>query len=219
MMTVSVGTPWLDVKKRSKFLDMTRQRVYNPFGGNMKKILFSLLMMLSVPFSFAAPSPVTIETGWNYYPYFAKCTGVASCAIDFTAANPGNNFVGIGPGVSISSLNVTGFSWSVLSVGANATFTISQLIQAAPSKTISPTSGTDYNGPSSGFNDSGHQTAWPASGAGNSISTSTAITAVSGIPLNGQFQALVTNPYLTFSSLNTAATVYLWAEVGIKRQF
>jgi len=183
----------------------------------MKRILMLALLMLTAGMVWAAPSPVTLEVGWNYGFFYKKCTGVTSCVADLTAASPVNNFTGLGAGVSISSLNVVGFSWSILSVGADSTFTISQLIQAAPPANANPAGGTNYNGPSSSFNDSGHQAIWPAAGAGNTISTTTAITAVSGIPLNGQFQAQVANPYFTFTGLTAAATTYVWGEIGIKK--
>ena len=157
-----------------------------------------------------AADPVTIETSWNYDFYYTKCTGVTACTADVA---------GLGAGVSISTQNVVGFSWSVLSNGADSTFTISQVTRTYPPVSITgsnPQSGANVNGPASGFNDTGHP---PTSWYGTSplISTTTAITAVAGIPVNGQFQALVTNPTFHFSGLTASATTYLWVEIGRRK--
>ena len=101
-----------------------------------------------------AADPVTIETSWVDDFYYTKCTGVPSCTADVA---------GLGAGVSISTQNVVGFSWSVLSNGADSTFTISQVTRTYPPVSITgsnPQSGANVNGPASGFNDTSDKLVW-----------------------------------------------------------
>lgn len=120
--------------------------------------------------------------------------------------------------VDVSSLNmplhsswtvtrdVLGFSYAILAVGGNATFTISHTTKTFSTKAGDPSS----------FNNSYPLGLYKASGV-PSLSTSTANIAINNVPLNGVFKARVVNPVFNFSSLTSTATIHIWVDYGVKR--
>ena len=163
----------------------------------MKKIFgIVVAVLLSVGQGWAV-LPVTIETEYTPVAYFAKCTGVTSCTIDPA---------GLGSaGYSKNGANLIGFSYAILSVGSDSTFTISVTTRTFSPGVVNPTS----------FN---NQVPGGWYGVAPVISTSTSITAVSGYPLNGSFPAMAVNPVFTFSGLSVAATTYLWCDLGKQKK-
>ena len=146
-----------------------------------------------------ALAPVTMEDDCRWGSIYQSTTGVTSFTVNVAsvAANNGQAL--------ISSMTapapVHGFSYAILSQGANATFTISQT-----TRTYAAGAGN-----AAAFNNPSPQGYYSATRAPE-ISTSPAHVAISGIPLNGKFQALTSNPVFNFTTLSAAATVHVYAD-------
>lgn len=151
--------------------------------------MFVLLAAFALPARALAP-PATIETNWKWNMVYKAFTGVTSGTLDVAGLG--------GTGYSTTGGNKVGFSFSVLSVGDNSNFTISQTTQPFPAPLAHSTSGFNAPAPSN----------WNQKIA--LISTTSVITAVNNVPMNQDFQAITWNPVFTFSGLNAAATTYIW---------
>ena len=151
----------------------------------------------------------SIETDWDWNIAQQVCTGATTCVFDVA---------GLGAGMSMSTMNVVGFKFSILPINSTATFTVSQVYRSYPNRPTTPTTGSNYDLPLSGFNDSGHPTTW--TGTAPTISTSAAVIVYPGQGQRdaylGTFEALTVNPYFSLSGLTTTGTTYITVEYGTK---
>lgn len=154
-------------------------------------ILVAIVVAISV-IAFALDTK-TIEQSMTY-DVFSGTTGSVTSVFDIAGVGQGN--------VSTYTWrNIYGHSWKVLSLGSDATFTISYATKTYSSRAGAPTS----------FNNS-----FPPSlyGGAPSISTTTTIFLSSSVPVEGRFWDLTTNPIFISSNLATGSTFYLWVEFG-----
>jgi hypothetical protein len=139
-----------------------------------------------------AATPITLESDWTWDMFYTSHTGVTSATDDIA---------GLGGGVSSTTGNIIGFSWSVLSVGANSSFTVSY-----PTRTYAAgaVSANGFNNPSP----------WGLAGAAPAVSTTQVVGVIASFPLAGNFETATMNPVFTWSGLSASATTYLWVTFG-----
>ncbi len=157
-------------------------------------VVLPVLLSLARLASAAAPDPFN-QALWNYVTATSSITGVASATIDIAGAANGNPTKGH---------EATLKSYSVLSVGGNAVFTISETT-GTYSSLAQVTTG--YNNPSV-FN---------FSNVTPTISTSAPNFAPNGVSVSDEQWGYGLNPIFNFTSLSPAATTYLWVTYGVPR--
>ena len=164
----------------------------------MKKMLAAILLILTLGATKASALDMNTresECWWNTGQKI--CTGVTSCVYDVA---------GLGAMTSVSTLNVVGFSFSILPVGSSATVTISQLVHTTPSGS------STLN-----FNNS-YPSTWSVG-----IATMTSGSIFIGPAMSnkdwyqGNFEAVTTNPYFSLTGLTTAGTTYINVEYCTKK--
>lgn len=158
-------------------------------------VLAVSVMLVSLGMPVRAAAPITIESDWTWDLFYTSHTGVTSATDDIAQLN------GLGVSTTPYNKNVVGFSWSVLSVGADSHFTVSY-----PTKTFSAATGSV-----AGFN---NPSPFGLAGGAPIISTTTRISVIAGYPLSGNFETMTMNPVFTWSNLSAAATTYVWISIG-----
>lgn len=198
----------------------------------MNRLKMALATLLALSFSTlarAAADPVSIEVKWQVKTFSISTTGVTSAIFDiggFGAAGAailGNTakFNGVdsttyGANSVVTSTwtNIVGFGYSILPIGGNANFTISQTL-----KMPSPNGTGIFGNTGNVFSSSTYNTPYPASNFFTVpvISTSSTITVPNGVPFGDSFTAQVANPVFNFSGLTAAATLYFSFDYGVPR--
>lgn len=160
-------------------------------------LIFALSFVVSVARPAAALDPKMIETDWKWNTKFSSFTSATSQTIDVS---------GFGTvGYSSVSANVIARSYTVLAQGGSAQWRVVQTTRtfSAASNPSPYTSQVPLG--------------WFGSTYAASLSTSGYIGAPAGVPYNGDFFTLVSNPVFYFDSLSTAATYWIWVEYGTPR--
>ena len=154
-----------------------------------------LLSIASISFA-GAPDPSNPAL-WQYRTLMSSMTGVTSATIDIIGAANATPTVG-----HTAVLR----SYCILSVGAGAdeVFTISQTTKTYAAGAVSPST---FNNPS--------VLNW--AGGAPAISTSTPNFAPSGISICDEPTEYPINPIFNFTTLQPAATTYLWVTYGVPR--
>jgi hypothetical protein len=166
--------------------------------------LFGILALLAffvVPARALDDSKFT-DADRQYILWGTSQTGVTSYTADPAGIGSIGAFI-----AGSTNTDLFGYTYSILSVGANATYTLSQTTKTWSAAAADPST---FNNPSPLGLYSGNRAP--------SISTSVAVVAVSGVADNGEFRALTRNPVFTFSNLSTSATLYIKVDGWIQKK-
>lgn len=165
-------------------------------SANMKRAAASLLaaFFLALAPRAHALDPKAIETDWKWDVYFSSFTSATSQTVD-----PGGHG---SIGYSSRTANIVARSYAVYAQGSSAQWRVVHTTRTF-SNSVNPAA----------FNSSAPFD-WYGSSYAASLSTSPRVGVPAGVLYNGDFWTLTTNPVWHFDSLSTAATYWLWVELG-----